>query len=111
MARADRFLFEMSRSVWYITGDCTQDFLEAAVIVIENGLSGTAGECARLWASIIPCVCQKPVNVTNISVHDTNFIDKKHSLCIRACALTTSRNLPLLPKFVHKKECRYKCLM
>lgn len=85
-----------------------QDFLEAAVIVTENGSSGTGGKCARLWASIIPYVCQKSMNVTNISVHDTNFIDKKHSLCIGACPLMTSRNLPPLTKFVHKKTCRSK---
>lgn len=30
---------------------------------------------------------------------------------IRACALMTSRNLPPLPKFLHKKECRSKYQM
>lgn len=47
MARADRFLFEMSRSVGYIMGECMQDFLEAAVIVIENGSPGTGGRMCK----------------------------------------------------------------
>lgn len=48
MARADRFLFEMSRSVWCIMWICTECFLEALVIVIENGLSSTEGEYTRV---------------------------------------------------------------
>lgn len=47
MARADRFLFEMSRSVQHIMGKSTEGFLEAPVIVVKNGSSGTEGECAR----------------------------------------------------------------
>lgn len=32
------------------------------------------GMCERLWASIIPVICQKLTNVTNVSVHYTNFL-------------------------------------
>lgn len=87
MARADRFLFEMSRSVWYIMGKYMKGFLEAAVIVIENGSSGTEGECAEIVGQhyILHLTEAHKCYKCFHSLHKL-FIDNKHFPC---CHLRT----------------------
>lgn len=86
---------------------CMEGFLEAAVIVIENGSSGTGGNVQEIvgqhYTLHLPEAhkCYKYFS----SLHKL-FIDDKHSPCchLRTGPLMTSRNLPSLPKLVHTKR-------
>lgn len=87
--------------------ECMQDFLEVAVIVTENGSSGTGGNVQDCGPALYPVFARSPW-MLQIFLFMTQTLLTRGTLCIRVCALTASRNLPPLPNFVHKKECRAK---